>query len=537
MLIRSIRLKNGYKRFKDLTIDLGDNPSRIVALVGPNGCGKSSVFDGMLFLQNAYSHVGNTSVQDYRYHSQNEQPDYNYGNIEINFANGPYEQVINEVAAGKKNTIFSFRSPYRHNSNVQVAETRAIDEIRLNNYGASTTNAIDTKMEMNYRRLQAKYSKYRDENDCKPSQARTHIIGELNHAIKHCLDLEISSLGEIQAGKGTIYFKKPDQTKEFEFNVLSAGEKEVVDILLDLYLRQDDFNDTVFLIDEPELHLHSAIQRKLLIEVNRLVSEQCQIWVATHSIGFLRALQDELCEDCQVVFFEPSTNFATTSQVLRPMPKTRHNWLRMFETALDDLAGLISPKRLVYCEGKAETREGEERGIDAQAYNNIFNEAFPDTLFVSSGGNTEPQQRSEIALSILKKVFNDIEILILIDRDFASGKSTTINDRKVYLKNNPKNHRVLLRWELENYLYDKEVLQRYSKKHNLQFDESAYDQHVNDITTDNVKDKTGIMKNVCGISGSISVGIFKTELSKCITSEMTVYKDLHDCIFDQDVPD
>ena len=214
------------------------------------------------------------------------------------------------------------------------------------------------------------------------------------------------------------------------------------------------------------------------------------------------------------------------------MPKTRHNWLRMFETALDDLAGLISPKRLVYCEGKAETREGEERGIDAQVYNNIFNEAFPDTLFVSSGGNTEPQQRSEIALSILKKVFNDIEILVLIDRDFASGKSTTVNDRKVYLKNNPKNHRVLLRWELENYLYDKEVLLRYSKKHNLRFDESAYSQHVNDITTDNVKDKTGIMKNVCGISGSISVGIFKTELSKCITSEMTVYKDLHDCIFD-----
>ena len=33
------------------------------------------------------------------------------------------------------------------------------------------------------------------------------------------------------------------------------------------------------------------------------------------------------------------------------------------------------------------------------------------------------------------------------------------------------------------------------------------------------------------------IGIFKTELSKCITPEMSVYKDLHDCIFDQDVPD
>ena len=45
MKIKKIRLKNSYKRFSDLTIDLGDNPKRVVALVGPNGCGKSSVLD------------------------------------------------------------------------------------------------------------------------------------------------------------------------------------------------------------------------------------------------------------------------------------------------------------------------------------------------------------------------------------------------------------------------------------------------------------------------------------------------------------
>jgi len=75
----------------------------------------------------------------------------------------------------------------------------------------------------------------------------------------------------------------------FEFNVLSAGEKEAVDILLDLYLRKDDYDDTIFLIDEPELHINTAIQRKLLLEINRLVGADCQIWIATHSIGFLRA--------------------------------------------------------------------------------------------------------------------------------------------------------------------------------------------------------------------------------------------------------
>lgn len=39
-----------FKRFKDLTIDLGDSPKKIIALVGPNGCGKSSVLDAFIAL-------------------------------------------------------------------------------------------------------------------------------------------------------------------------------------------------------------------------------------------------------------------------------------------------------------------------------------------------------------------------------------------------------------------------------------------------------------------------------------------------------
>ena len=537
MRITSIKLKNGYKRFQELTIDLGANPSRIVALVGPNGCGKSSVFDGMLFLHRAHNNLGETGNEDTAYHSLHHQPNYDYQNIEINFTSGSYQVVRPaKVAAGKENTIFSFRSPYRYNATVKIAETRATGEIRLNDYGASTTHALDAKMENNYRRLQAKYSKYRDENDIKPSEARTHIVGELNNAISNCLDLSVSSLGEIQAGRGTIYFKKPDHSEAFEYNVLSAGEKEVVDILLDLYLRRDDYDDTVFLIDEPELHLNTAIQRKLLIEINKLVGDRCQIWVATHSIGFLRALQDELKEACQVIYFEPGTQFASSAHTLRPLPKTRQNWQSIFRTALDDLAGLVSPSRIVYCEGKADTKGGEEHGLDAQVYNNIFGEAHSDTLFVSSGGNSEPQQRSEIALSILTKALNDIEIFVLVDRDFASGQATDANDRRVYLNNNPVNHRVLLRWELENYLYDMEVLVRYSAQQNLVFDESAYKQHVTDIINNNVKDMTGVIKNACGIKGSISVREFKIGLSKCITPEMSVYRELHNCIFCRGYP-
>ena len=81
MKIKRIQLKNGYKRFHDLTIDLGNDPKRIIALIGPNGCGKSSVLDGLLFHNNAYNAIGNKGVKDYTYHSMSKIPNYDYQNV------------------------------------------------------------------------------------------------------------------------------------------------------------------------------------------------------------------------------------------------------------------------------------------------------------------------------------------------------------------------------------------------------------------------------------------------------------------------
>lgn len=533
MRIKKITL-NEYKRFKSLTIDLGDEPKRIIALVGPNGCGKSSIFDGILFHNNAYNQIGNKGSKDFHYHSIDQLPSYNYDKVSIEFVEGNFRAVREaKKEQGKENTIISFRSPYRYNNNLKVRETRAVNEIRLNNYGATLSSDLDDKMEENYRRLNIKYNKYLNEQDCRPSEAKIHIIGELNSSISACLDLQITSLGNIEDNKGTLYFSKSDYNgKEFEYNVLSSGEKEVIDILLDLYLRRDEYNDTIFLIDEPELHINTAIQRKLLIEINKLIGDSCQLWVATHSIGFLRALQEELKDECQIIEFIEGTPWATTEQILKPILKSRNQWIRIFSTALDDLTGLVAPKRIVYCEGKDKPGpSGIEKGMDAQVYNNIFGEKYPDTLFVSSGGNTELDQRSDIAISILTKVFNNIEIWVCKDRDMSSGALNNEKDRLQYLELNPQNHRVIKRWELENYLYDKEVLSKYCSKKGLEFSESDYDAYITDIYNQHVKDATGRIKNFCNLTTSINSDTFKIELSKHISSDMNVFDELEKCIF------
>lgn len=516
-----------------MTINLGDAPQKIIALVGPNGCGKSSVFDAFLFHHNAYGSIGNTGTKDYKYHSLQQTPSYNYENVEIEFDKGSYSTVRELLKTnGKEKTIFTFRSPYRYNSNLNVTQSKAVSELRLNSYGASCTSSVDDRMEENYRRLQIKYTRYLNDNDVRPSIAREHIIGELNSSIKNCLPLQIDNLGDIQDSKGTLFFTKSDSRVPFEFNVLSSGEKEVIDLLLDLYLRKDEYSDSIYIIDEPELHLNTAIQRSLIKEIDNLIPDNCQIWIATHSIGFLRSLQEELRSRSQIIEFSSENNWSTEKYELYPIVPSRSKWKDIFSTALDDLTNLVSPKTIVYCEGRYDPdKNKEERGLDAIVFNTIFNNVFPDVLFVSSGGNTELDQRSEIALTILSKIYQDIEILVLKDRDMASGKNTTETDRTIYLQNNPPNHRVLKRWEIENYLYDKEILSAYCKDNSLRFDSEYYDSIVADITNQNLKDMTGQIKNCCNITTSINAEVFKKNLAKYVTPDTQAYKDLFSSIF------
>lgn len=532
MRIKKIHLSE-YKRFLDLTIDLGENPARIVALVGPNGCGKSSVFDAILYEFNQYGRIGGTRNRDYNYHSLLQDPQFNSSHVEIMTDIGNLNSIIGTKMNGEiYKKMVSFRSSFRYNGSLDVREVKAVSGIEKNDFGATTAADIDQRIEQSYKRLQILYNDYMERTDSRPSEAKAHIIGELNKAINSCLSITIYSFGNVQAGKGTFYFTKKDTPYPFDYNVLSSGEKEVLDLLLDLYLRKEEYNDSIYIIDEPELHLNTAIQRKLLVEINKMIPENCQIWIATHSIGFLRALQDELKDQSQIIEFKAENKWAAQEYVLTPAKSSRKMWQEVFSTALDDLTSLVAPKRIVYCEGKAEPkRHSEEQGMDAAVFNTIFNEKYPDTLFISSGGNTELDQRSDIAIAILSKVFSDIAILVLKDRDMGSGKEIDEAQRQLYFQNNPLNHRVLKRFEIENYLYDKEVLKKYCQTNGLSFDEETYDKQITDIYNQHVKECTGLIKNICGINGSVNAESFKKNLATYIDETMNVYKELEQVIF------
>lgn len=524
MRLKKIELKE-FKRFDDLTIDLGESPKKIIAVVGPNGCGKSSIFDAFEDKMRDFRHIGDEGHTFYSkafYYTDEEKrrTDYNR-NVAVKLT--PQSGHINRKS-------FYIRTAYRFTSKFNVQQLEALPKV-LESYDEPISSiAIDTRLEANYKRLLG--SAYSDffEGEKTGKVVRDELIGKVNTILNKILDIEISDLGNILERKGQLYFKKGN-VKDFPYSNLSSGEKEVIDIVLDLIVKTKDYNETVFCIDEPELHLNTSIQRKLLIEIEKLIPENCQLWVATHSIGFLRALQEELKDKSQILDFSEKDYFHDTHTIY-PIKTTRKNWQRIFSTALEDLTGLISPRRIIYCEGKDRPgQNGEEKGFDAKVFNTVFGETYHDTLFVSSGGNTELDQRSEIAFVILTKVFNDIEILVLKDRDISSGRLNNENDRKIYLENNPNSHRVLNRWEIENYLFDKEVLKAYCLENNKEFKEDDYDGFVTDIMNQNVKDETGRIKNFCSITTNVNPETFKLNLANFITTKMQVYKELEGVIF------
>ncbi len=127
--------------------------------------------------------------------------------------------------------------------------------------------------------------------------------------------------------------------KDFSYKNLSGGEKGAFDILFDLIVKTREFNNTIIAIDEPDLHMHSSLQRRLLREIYNIIPDDCQLWIATHSIGFIRGACELAKANSNMValldFAEKDFDFV---QVLTPENLGPSRMRKIFETAVDDLA-------------------------------------------------------------------------------------------------------------------------------------------------------------------------------------------------------
>lgn len=521
MKVKRLVLK-GFKRFDHLTVDLGDAPARVVALVGPNGCGKSSIFDAfeekLKDIKGAQQQEPPSFFSKYFFHTDESLRSLQYDK------NQAISLVLNDGSTTLTKKAFHIRSAYRFTSKLDVQSIKAQPDILDDNRRPHSSVALDNRLQENYERLIGiAYSEF-EQGTKTGEQVRAELLGKINEVLREVLDVRVSSMGNVIQKKGQLYFEKED-AKDFPYQNLSSGEKEVIDIVVDLVVRAPEFDATIYCIDEPELHLNTAIQRRLLVAIERIIPPNCQLWVATHSIGFLRALQDELSGKCAVLDFSEK-NYFKGQHTIKPIEPTRAHWQRIFATALDDLVGLIAPERIIYCEGRAEpTAGGGEQGLDALVYNEAFGKAYPETLFISSGGTTEVKANGSLALKILNKAFSGVELLLLHDRD-----TRTEADRTAWLAKAP-HHRMVARREVENYLFDFDVLRAYCAAKSRTIERTAYDAIVTDVKMQDLKagQTTATLKNLCG-EPQMSNAAFKEALGPYLRGT-AAYAELETAIF------
>jgi len=87
------------------------------------------------------------------------------------------------------------------------------------------------------------------------------------------------------------YFDK-GESQRFLFKKLSAGEKAAFDLILDVVIKREYFDNSSWCIDEPETHLNTRVQGLVLQTLLDLLPDACQLFIASHSIGFMRKSWD-----------------------------------------------------------------------------------------------------------------------------------------------------------------------------------------------------------------------------------------------------
>lgn len=123
-----------------------------------------------------------------------------------------------------------------------------------------------------------------------------------------------------------IIFKKGRST--IHYAVLSSGEKEILNLLFNLYTRTKFFTDTIYFIDEMDSHLNTSLQIKLLGEITEnWIPDNCQLWTASHSLGFIDYAND-YAGGCIIDFDDLDFD---QPKVLLPEPK---NNFEIFELAV-----------------------------------------------------------------------------------------------------------------------------------------------------------------------------------------------------------
>lgn len=448
MKITKLELKN-FKRFDDLTIDLTAlaEPAKLVLMIGTNGSGKSSVFDAFEAankLVRSDLTIGEKELSVY--YDKNKRKHYE---VDIHFDKGRsfhssfFSVGNNEIPA----TAFYGRSSIRQ---VPLLTRTYIGDNPLSFQKDADRPKIfierDNRFENDVEDVMTSIIKdvFSDQNTS-TSVIKKSYIDPINSAFENIFGAEESLTIRLMS------FKPPSNGKTAEilfekgkskipYDHLSSGEKEIFNIMLNLLARGKHFNDTVYFLDEIDLHLNTYLQKNLLKEITEnWIPDNCQLWIASHSLGFKDYANET--KNAAIIDFD-NLNF-DIPQVITPSQKNNFD---IFEIAVgkDFLSKLFKGKKIIFSEN-----------TDTPLYNNLN---IKDTVFFNAKDKADVFHKSK----------NNPDYNGLIDRDYLT------DEERADLLGQYKNLHILNYYSIENYFFHPDNLEEYYASVGKEFNKTEY---------------------------------------------------------------
>ena len=448
MKLKKIELKK-FKRFTDTTVTSLPETVKLIVLIGPNGSGKTSLIEAFKQWTNAYGGFGLNS--DLAYMAKDDKTFFDNwsNNIKIEFHG---DKKLSENSDYRK--VFYIRSAYRNEADFTLSNLEKVG-LAIDSPHISRLIDNDASVSNNYKRIVSNsvemlFSGKFDTKNVK--EVRETLIGEIRESMKRVFgDLLLKGTGD-PLKNGAFFFEK-GISKDFHFKNLSGGEKAAFDLILDLIIKKVEYTDSIFCIDEPDLHLHTKLQSKLLGELYNLIPENSQLVISTHSIGMIKKaveLQKQFKE--KVVFLDFHGKDPDEKLTVTPIEVDRNLWKKTLEVALDDLAHLVSPKQIVICEGNPTNLKGKNKEFDASVLRKIFDTDFSDTDFISIGNEKDVTANKIDIITALKTLTKGVDFIKVIDRDDRSEQE--IGELK------KQGVKVLNYRDIESYLLDDEIIEK-----------------------------------------------------------------------------
>ncbi len=458
MKIKSVQLKN-FKRFTDLSIENIPEQAKLVLLIGANGSGKSSLFDGFRLalihpIGHGYENYGlsmpklEIETKNFYRKSISEVP---ITNIQLHSGEILGSNGINNTIPIANYWLRKFvgRSSIRVVSRIPVT---SIDLDTIENDADTPVSSIDNDNRfindlMGYihqinqslrgplfERVQIDSQKIFKDLIEPLNQSLSNILGK-----DSTLSLALVDIKDIPSEPAELIFQKGNS--RINYDLLSHGEKQVVVLLLNFIVRKKQYEDAIIYIDEMDCHLNTALQETLLKEiVEKWIPDSSQLWTASHALGFIDYARKT--NDAVILDFD-SLNF-DIPQIITPQSK---EVLDVYDIAIPKsiLSQLFSDKKIIFCENKNDE------------YYNLM--GIGKTLFVGVKDSRD----------VFLNAKNDKTKFTLRDRDFISDEEI------IRIQEKFPNHRILKYYDFENYLYHPDNIDEINPPN---FDKSVYQANI-----------------------------------------------------------